>query len=871
MIFRHLPGRSAFSLALLAVLVASPPALGQGTGTIQGRVTRQGGTEALTGVDVSIPGTGFRAATGTDGRYALHRVPAGTHTVAFRLLGARPRDEVVVVGTGATVVLDVELAPAPVQLGEIVVETASRSAERVVEAPAAVSVIPPAEVRDISTTGQTPLALNNVPGVDIVQSGMNDFNVNARGFNSSLNRRILVLQDGRDLAIAFLGSQEWPALALPPEAFARVEMVRGPGSALYGANAFSGVLNFTTPTAREVPGTRLTLAGGELSTMRGDLHHAGVAADGRFGYRANIGYTRSDSWSRSRTRFDGTSLQTEYASATDSAVGPALEARALNGQTVDSTTGAPLGDPDALQNIYGSARFDFYAPGGSVVTLDGGAARVENEVFVTGIGRVQVTEAIRPWVRLTWAAPNYNLMAWYSGRNSLEPQYSLAAGLPLEEKSTILHVEGQYNRAFLEDRARVVLGASARNYRVNTENTLMNALNDDRSDNSFAGYTQVEYKVVPQVRLVAAARVDKGDLYTTQFSPKGAIVVSPNADHAFRFTVNRAFQTPNYSEFYLQAPAAAPTASPGLLEGGLEQYFTAVQGAPLPPSVTAGLNLDSLPWDFSAQTLALALGNADLDVEKVTGLELGYKGTISQRVFVTVDAYWSRLTNFVTDLLPGVNPAYPRYLLTDDRDVRAVLDTLDQRLAAIGLPASHPLRAPIPTLAGGYDQLNAQAGPLLATLPDGTRAIVVSYANAGKVTERGIEFGVSVALTDEFRVEGSYALFDFDVDATQTQAGDQLLPNTPKHRATGAISYRGRQGLDASVSARFVNGYSWAAGVFSGFVPSSQTVNASAGYAVNNNLRLHVTGTNLLDQQRFHLYGGSVIGRRVLGGATVAF
>ena len=272
-----------------------------------------------------------------------------------------------------------------------------------------------------------------------------------------------------------------------------------------------------------------------------------------------------------------------------------------------------------------------------------------------------------------------------------------------------------------------------------------------------------------------------------------------------------------------------------------------------------------------AITLALALGNSALDVERVTGLELGYKGAVSQRVFVTVDAYWSRLTNFVTDLLPGVNPAYPRYLLTDDRDVAALLDTLDARLAGLGLPASHPLRAPIPTLVGGYGQLAGQAGPLLATLPDGSRAVVVSYANAGKVTERGVEFGLSIAITDELRVEGSYAFFDFDVDATQTLPGDPLLPNTPKHRTTGAISYRGRQGLDLSVSGRFVDGYSWAAGVFSGYVPASQTVNASAGYALNNNLRVHVTGTNLLDQQRFHLYGGSVIGRRVLGGATVAF
>ena len=75
----------------------------------------------------------------------------------------------------------------------------------------------------------------------------------------------------------------------PLEDIGRMEMVRGPGSALYGANAFSGVVNITTPTAREVVGTKLTLAGGELETFRGDFRHAGVFGGDRFGYRLNGG------------------------------------------------------------------------------------------------------------------------------------------------------------------------------------------------------------------------------------------------------------------------------------------------------------------------------------------------------------------------------------------------------------------------------------------------------------------------------------------------------------------------------------------------------------------------------------------------------
>jgi outer membrane receptor protein involved in Fe transport len=97
------------------------------------------------------------------------------------------------------------------------------------------------------------------------------------------------------------------------------------------------------------------------------------------------------------------------------------------------------------------------------------------------------------------------------------------------------------------------------------------------------------------------------------------------------------------------------------------------------------------------------------------------------------------------------------------------------------------------------------------------------------------------------------------------------LPNTPSKKANLALSYAGEQGFDANVSLRLVDGYQWAAGVFQGYVPSSEFLNLSAGYRLNNNLRIHGTATNLLDQQRFQLYGGSVIGRRVLGGLTANF
>src|SRR3954451_19924496 len=873
---RH--GAIVLATYMLAVVLPSP-VLAQGSGTVTGLVTRAGEGTPLPSVSGTVQSTGLSTITGPDGRYTLRGVPEGAQTIGFRWLASKPMEIRTTVEADGTATVYAAMEAVPVALTELVVSTASRAPERIVEAPAAISVVQPQVLENTSITGQAPLALQTVPGVDVVQSGVNDFNVNARGFNSSLNRRVLVLQDGRDLSIAFLGAQEWNGMTQPLEDLGRLEMVRGPGSALYGANAFSGVINIITPEGREVAGTKLSFGGGELETIRGDFRQAGVFGKDRFGYRLNVGGMKSDTYTRSRTLNDGTYLQKEYADATDEPVGLTREATPLTGQSVDPVTGEPLGDRAGLKNVYASGRLDYYLNNGSVLSADGGAAQVENEVFVTGIGRVQVLKAIKPYARAAFATNHTNIFGYWNSRTSVDPQIALSSGAQLEERSDIFQVEGQQNWDFMQDRGRVVYGASYRNTRVNTSGTLMNPINDDRSDNYYSGYGQVEYKLFPQLRIVGAARVDDGTLFETQFSPKGALVYSPSENHSFRFSVNRAFQTPNYSEFFLQVPAAAPTAGPATVEGGIEAYYTQVQ-ASLPASALAGLTLHpSLPWNFSPSTQVLALGNSNLKVETVLGWELGYKGSISNSLYFTADLYINKLENFVTDLLPGVNKAYPTFQLTDNGiNVPGDLTALDQRIQELEqggqiTPAqAAALRAPIPTLQAGYGSVVAgttiSGAPALATLPDGSHAVVLSYTNAGQVTERGIELGLGYQFTPQIRADASFTGFDFDVKSQQ--AGDQLLPNTPSKKATLGLSYVGER-FDINGAVRLIDGYQWAAGVFQGYVPSSEQINVGAGYRVNNYLRINANATNLLDQKRFQLYGGSVIGRRVLAGITAGF
>ncbi len=740
------------AIVLLALTVAQVGVVhAQATATIRGTVIRGGDGEAIPGVQITVRGTGLATATGIGGKYVLPRVPVGAQVITFRWLGYAPVDRQVTVSGDMT--LDVTMEPQPISLADLQVSAASREPERIVEAPAAITSIDPRVLDNTAPTGQAPLALAQAPGVDLVQSGMNDFNINARGFNSSLNRRVLTLLDGRDLAIAFLGSQEWNTLPVSLDELRSMELVRGPGSALYGANAFAGVINMTTLSPRESPGAKLSLSGGELSSYRADGRWAGVFADNRIGVRLNGGYSSSDTWTRSRTAADGMDLAREYAAAGVTVGATSPEALPLNGQTLGAGRAA-TGDRKPITALYGSGRADYYLDNGGVFTVEGGASQVENETLVTGIGRVQVVKGFKPYARAAYNSNHLNVFGYWNRRESKDPQYSLASGAPLLEKSDIFHIEAQGNTNFLDGDGRLILGTSFRQYNVNTSGTLMRPEDDDRHDKVYSVYGQLEYHLSDQVRLVGAARYDEGDLFDGQFSPKGGIVWSPNENNSFRFTVNRAFQTPNYSEFFLRVNAAAP-ANFSALEGGLRQSALgpALQGVPQGELFTN-----------SAAVPVYARGNANLDVEKTVGWELGWKGALSDQAYVTVDAYLNNIKDFVTDLLPGVNPTFGAWTAP----------------AAVPEQYRAPLEAAVVSGLAQAGQTLAAAG--LSRVEDGSSAIVISYTNEGKVEQKGVDVGLGVQLTNEFHLDGTFSYFHFTVKSQQ--AGDQLVPNTPKTKGT---------------------------------------------------------------------------------------
>ena len=865
----------ALTLAM-ATVTAPRPLLAQDAASVRGTVRRAADNSPVHGVTVIVQGTGIATVTATDGRYVLTRVPAGEQTLVFRFIGFAPERHVVKVSVGGGATVDVSLTLQPVKLSEVVVSSASKVPERIVDAPAAISSVDPTLLRNLAPSGQMPLALANVPGVDIVQGGMNQFDVNARGMTTTFNRRLLVLQDGRDVADVLPGSPfEWNAMSIPLDESSRMELVRGPGSALYGANAFNGVVDIHTAAPRDIQGTRLSLTGSELSSVQADLRNAGVFGNGSFGYRVNLGYRQSNDWALSRTSIDSLDLRREYAGATDYPVAKGRDTRPLNGQSLGAGSTA-AGQADPLRGTYGSARLDWYGSSGVVATVEAGLSRVENELYASGSGRFQRTGIDRPWARLNLGSDNFNLMAWYSGDKSLQPYYNIAAGRAFEQNAGATHVEGQFNRSFSGDRTRIVAGASYRNSKLYTNSTYLATADDDRSDDTWAVFGQMEHRLSSVLKVVAAARWDQGNLFSSEISPKVALVYTPTDGQVFRVTLNRAFRTPSPIERFTQSTNAASQTTPATLETGLNGYFgtvsAAVTAASIPATVTTGLNVGMLPWNFDALTPSTNRGNRHLDVERVTGWEVGYKGGVGSWGFVTVDLYRNDLTNFVTAALAGgVNPDYPRFFLDSGRTfgMLATLDSLDARLPAAGRAPGDPLRAPIPGLRTSLNAFNASVHmPRLVTLPSGKRALVQSFTNAGEVIAQGVDVGVSAVLTQSLRLDGSVSYFDFTV--LDVKVGDKLPANTPRWKGTLGLAYTTAR-ADASLSARFVDVFDWSTGVWVGPVPSSLTVTFAGGYRINPRLRLHAIVTNLLDQRRFQSYGGSVLGRRAMLGITTDF
>src|SRR6188768_2658737 len=150
---------------------------------------------------------------------------------------------------------------APQKYEETVVVSASRTEEKLINAPATMTVIGPQTLQSAPTQNFAEL-LRAVPGMNITQVSARDINVTSRGATGTLSTGTLALLDGRSLYQDFFGFVMWDFLPVNLSEIKQIEVIRGPASAVWGANAFNGVINVITKSPREIQGTSVTVGYG---------------------------------------------------------------------------------------------------------------------------------------------------------------------------------------------------------------------------------------------------------------------------------------------------------------------------------------------------------------------------------------------------------------------------------------------------------------------------------------------------------------------------------------------------------------------------------------------------------------------------------
>ena len=157
--------------------------------------------------------------------------------------------------------------PAAPDSGDVIVITPSRCEEQLIDAPVTISVITEEAIANAPSQSVTDL-IRLLPGVNITRTSARDINITTRGATGTLEDSTLVLLDGRSIYQDFFGFVMWDFIPVDPLQIKQIEVIRGPASAVWGANALTGVVNVISKTPREMAGTSVSIEFGHFDRTR---------------------------------------------------------------------------------------------------------------------------------------------------------------------------------------------------------------------------------------------------------------------------------------------------------------------------------------------------------------------------------------------------------------------------------------------------------------------------------------------------------------------------------------------------------------------------------------------------------------------------
>ena len=180
--------------------------------------------------------------------------------------------------------------------------TTSRRREKVLEAPASVAVVGSSRIKD-SVTSTVADHVTSVRAVDVAKTGLGSSHIVVRGFNNVFSGSLLSLVDNRIARVPSIRLNAYSLIPTSNEDIEQIEVVSGPGAALYGPNSANGVMHILTRSPFTSQGTTVSIGGGERSVLLGSLRHAGVLNE-TFGYKFSASAFSADDWEEGRAEAD---------------------------------------------------------------------------------------------------------------------------------------------------------------------------------------------------------------------------------------------------------------------------------------------------------------------------------------------------------------------------------------------------------------------------------------------------------------------------------------------------------------------------------------------------------------------------------------
>jgi iron complex outermembrane receptor protein len=418
------------------------------------------------------------------------------------------------------------------ELMQLEVTSVSKKAEPLSQTAAAVYVLTSDEIR---RSGATTIAdaLRLVPGVHVGRIGSDSWGVAARGFNGLYVNKMLVMIDGRSVYLPLFSGVYWNRQDTVLEDIERIEVVRGPGGTLWGANAVNGIINIITKSAKETQGGYVHAGAGTEEEAFGTVRYGGKAGE--------------HAWYRI------------YAKA--------FERDSL----VDQAGNDVPGDWHFERTGF---RVDWDASDRDTLTFQGDYYTGESDFMTAMVSYASPLPSIIQDTATRWGG---NVLARWHRSLDDDADFALQAYCDVtsdealwygEVTDTIADVDFQH-RVRLSARHEIVWGAGIRHTVDEASNTLMLSLTTPkRTIDVYSAFVQDEITLTPELlSLIVGTKLEHNDYTGFEYQPSARLLYTPTPRRTLWAAVSRAVRTPSRvdRDLLLTGPAVAPGVYPRFL------------------------------------------------------------------------------------------------------------------------------------------------------------------------------------------------------------------------------------------------------------------------------------------------------------------